>query len=136
MRRLMSKIATKILTGKSMEEYANEKLVDIYEQNQIFSAKLKSFAADPSPTHPDLKERTYIGTARKASKPIGLIISYDEGCGYTHGYVVAVSHIKEVRGKYYDYKINSLHYRNFSSYFLYEVCGGNSTTLIDSVGNK
>jgi hypothetical protein len=135
-RRLLSSIATKMLTGKSLEDYANERLVEIYEKNHIFSANLKSYLADPSPTHPYLKERTYIGTARMNSEAVGLIISYDEGCGYTHGYVVPINRIKVVRGKYYDYKINPLHYREFSTYFVYEVCGGYSSTLIDSVGNN
>ena len=135
MRRLISNIATKLLTGRSMESYVDERLVNFYERNQIFSTKLTSYRSDQSPTHPNLMIRTYIGTARKNSKPIGLVISYDEGCGYTHGYSVSIEKIDKVRLSYYNYKLEPDHYREFSGYFRGKVCGGKATHLIDSVGN-
>jgi hypothetical protein len=135
MRRQLGNITGKALTGKSLTDSADAELQEIYEKNQIFSAKMSCFLADPSPTNSHFKERTYIGTARMDHELIGLVISYDENCGYAHGYIVPYDLVSEVRGHFYAYKLNPLDFETFSKYFVYEVCDGFLSTLIDSVGN-
>ena len=137
MSRFLGKIVTKLSSGKSLDEWVQGYLLNFCLQNELTDTNLKKYLSDPSPTHKSYYLRTHIGTATIGDyKPYdtGLIVTADEGCGYTWGHLFPIEHSPKSLQSYRNYKIayRDDTYQSFHNYFIFKTCDRDYTELADS----
>ena len=90
--------------------------------------------SDPSPTHKSYYLRTHIGTATYKDYDTGLIVTADEGSGYTWGHLFPIEHSPKSLQRYRNYKIDYQDgtYQSFHNYFIFKTCDSDYTELADS----
>ena len=132
MKRLISNIITKMMTGKSVDDYVKENLLNFCIANKISNIKTNEFRIDKDPIDPRWGNITFVGTCARDGKRYGVIVTIDENTGYTHGSLFVPQDGVKVEVAVSEYKRGSTIYRSFQSYFLNEVCEGKHEILKDS----
>ena len=134
MSRFLGKILSKTLTGKSLDDYVNEGLFNFCVSNGLTNTNLKKFLIDTSPTHQSYYLRTHIGTVTHEGQEQGLIVTYDEGCGYTWGHLFPSNFSLKREESVKEYKRNGVT-STFHNHFLFDTCNNDFSNLIDSNGD-
>ena len=137
MSRFLGKLLVRALTGESFEANVTNALSNFYLKNNLTDVKLKKYLIDKSEIHNSYYRRHLIGRAKHNGKKTGVIITHDEGCGYTSGRLFPIKYAKQAKRTASEYKKEKKQgYVNcLSSYFLFRTCDHDYTGLIDSNGD-
>lgn len=120
--RMVANAVSKVLGLPSVEDYAQRNIGEFFGLHGIKHPQLRKYRLDKSVSDPRFDSLTFIGTAQRDGRDIGLLIVCSEATGATQGAIIDVTaadnHAAWVR-KYNNEEVFS----SFYSFLSYELKG-------------